>query len=82
MCYIVHAINRRRIDEDGSRAIVDAQILRKLVKRPLHKGAVNAVDRLASVHRNAGGKRHCGFLRNADIYELAARLPPFLRCKA
>ena len=73
--HVVHAVDRRPRNDDGRRAAVDAQILRKLVVGALDKGGVYAVDRLAAGCRDAGSKSDCVFLRDADVDELTAGEP-------
>ena len=70
MCHVIHAINRTQEGNNRRGIIVDAQILRNLVKGSLHKCAVHPIKRLAAVCRNAGCQCNRRFLRNANIHKL------------
>ncbi len=81
MSHIVQPHQRTEEDQNTSRIAVDAEILRKLIVSALHKGTVDAPDRLSAPLGNAGDKGNSMFFANADIHELPSGLCALVGCE-
>ena len=82
MCDIIHSINRTPECHNRCRTVVDTQILCNLVKCPLYKSTVHAVNRLSSICRNTGCQSNRCLFCNSHINKLASGFFSLIFCKS